>query len=252
MLTVGIRASTRAVAAEFPSEKTLKRKFVEPQTPERQIRAITFDESPLRRNTSSPTDTESSYTPSFDSPVSEDSIKVKSRKKSYYVDYFVGPGEIEWDLEEDSIRWIVSQVDISVICMEYRDSIIQKCNSMEILSVDEELALNHIFLLQEENQQGFREHFDDELWHNTFSEIYAQYPYVAVPECVFNLCGSVLKIACQQQDSRQRRTEIKNFLKNYKTEGELEEIMHNILSSFADSYQSLLTTKLRIHTLTTM
>ena len=39
------------------------------------------------------------------------------------------------------------------------------------------------------------------------------------------------QIACQQQNFRQRRTVIKNFLKNYKTEGELEEIMHNILSS---------------------
>ncbi|CAI2190111.1 20561_t:CDS:10 [Funneliformis geosporum] len=239
MLTIGIRASTRAAATEFPSEKTLKRKFVEPHTPEHQIRTVTFDEIPLRRNTISPKDTESSYTPSFDSPVSEDFIKVKARKKSYYVNYFVGPGEIEWNLEEDSIRWIVNQVDISVICMEYRDSVIQKCYSMEILNADEELALNHIFLLQEENQQGLREHFDDELWQNIFSEIYAQYPYVAVPEGVFNLCGSVLKIGCQQQEFRQRRTEIKKFLKNYKTDGELEEIMHNILSSFADSYQSL-------------
>src|SRR5688572_3161568 len=32
-----------------------------------QIRTVTFDESPLRKNTSSPTNTESSYTPSFDS-----------------------------------------------------------------------------------------------------------------------------------------------------------------------------------------
>ena len=107
----------------------MKRKFVEPHTPEHQvvsisflmyiaynkkclltfqlhlqIRTVTFNENPLRRNTSSTTDTESSYTPSFDSPVSENSIKVKARKKSYYVDYFVSPGEIEWKLEEDSIR----------------------------------------------------------------------------------------------------------------------------------------------------
>ena len=68
-----------------------------------QIRTATFDESLLRRNTSSPTDTDSSYTPTFDSPVSED-FKVKAKKKSYYVEYLVGPGEIEWELGEDSIR----------------------------------------------------------------------------------------------------------------------------------------------------
>jgi len=65
---------------------------------------------------------------------------------------------------------------------------------MTIFSFLSHRALNHIFLLQEENQQGLREHFDDELWQNVFSEIYAQYSYVAVPECVFNLCGSVLKV----------------------------------------------------------
>ena len=108
-------------------------------------------------------------------------------------------------------------MDIFVICIEYRNSIIQKCNSIEILNAGEELyesylfldgwsiswlhfsffphrALNHIFLLQEENQQELQEHFDDELWQNIFFEIYVQYPYVAVPEYVFNLCGSVLKV----------------------------------------------------------
>lgn len=35
-------------------------------------------------------------------------------------------------------------------------------------------------------------------------------------------CVLYFQIACQQQDFRQRRTEIKNFLKNYLTDGVLE------------------------------
>ncbi|CAB4427103.1 unnamed protein product [Rhizophagus irregularis] len=53
-----------------------------------------------------------------------------------------------------------------VICMEYRDSVIQKCNSKEILSANEELVLIYIFPHQEENQQELRDYFDDELWQD--------------------------------------------------------------------------------------
>ncbi|CAG8767693.1 3228_t:CDS:2, partial [Acaulospora morrowiae] len=66
------------------------------------------------------------------SPDSEGSIKAK---RSSYLVYFIGPGEINWELKEDSTV---------------------KCNSKEILSTDEELLL-----LDEENPQGLYECFDD-------------------------------------------------------------------------------------------
>ncbi|CAI2173452.1 16406_t:CDS:2 [Funneliformis geosporum] len=66
--------------------------------------------------------------------------------------------------------WVIGKVDISKIYMEFRISIIQKCKSKEILSTDEELTLNHIFLFQEENPQGLHEYFDDEPWQCIFSE----------------------------------------------------------------------------------
>ncbi|CAG8702277.1 12387_t:CDS:2, partial [Dentiscutata erythropus] len=172
----------------------------------------------------------------YDSPSdSEGSIKAK---RSFYLDYFIGPGEIDWELKEDSTMWVIGEVDISKICVEFRTSVIQKCKSKEILSTDEELALNHIFLFQEENPQGLYEYFDDESWKCVFSEIRTQYPYISVPEHVLDLCGTNVKIASQEQDPQRRRSEIKDFLRNYKTNGELEEIMHNILFNLVDRYQS--------------
>ncbi|CAG8605781.1 637_t:CDS:2, partial [Cetraspora pellucida] len=112
----------------------------------------------------------------YDSPSdSEGSIKAK---RSFYLDYFIGPGEIDWELKEDSTV---------------------KCKSKEILSTDEELALNHIFLFQEENPQGLYEYFDDESWKCVFSEIRTQYPYISVPEHVLDLCGTIVKVESERR-----------------------------------------------------
>ncbi|CAB5359285.1 unnamed protein product [Rhizophagus irregularis] len=176
MLTVRIRASTNPC---FPMKN-----FGIP---------ITFDESSLRSNSSSPT---SSYTPSFDSSVSED-FRFHQRSGSL-------------------VKWT-----FFVICMEYRDSVIQKYNSKEILSANEELVLIYIFPIKKKINKSFE---------------------------IILMTNYVLKIACQQQDFRQRRTEIKNFLKNYLTDGVLEKIMHNILSTLtAIKAYFPKTTILRIH-----
>ncbi|CAG8499013.1 19872_t:CDS:2 [Racocetra fulgida] len=133
-----------------------------------------------KNTTFSSASTDASYVPYFDSPTSENSIKTK---KPYYIDYFIGLGNVEWDLIEGATR----------------------------------------------NLQGLREFFDDELWQCIFLEIRTQYSYVDIPERVFDLCGTVVKIASKQQDPRQRRTEIKSYLRSYNTNGEFEEIMHDIL-----------------------
>ncbi|CAG8563236.1 3262_t:CDS:2, partial [Cetraspora pellucida] len=155
-----------------------------------------------------------SYVPYFDSPTSENSIKTK---KPYYIDYFIGLG-----------NWIINEVDISIICAEYQASIVKKCKARARLNSNEELALSHVFLFQEENLQGLREFFDDELWQCIFLEIRTQYSYVNISERVFDLCGTVVKC----------RTEIKSYLRSYNTNGEFEEIMHDILYHLSDNYQN--------------
>ncbi|CAG8690412.1 2893_t:CDS:2, partial [Funneliformis caledonium] len=60
---------------------------------------------------------------------------------SYSIDYLTGPGVSEWHLNENSIRWIVNDIDITEICRKYRAIVIKKCELIEVtLSATEELA----------------------------------------------------------------------------------------------------------------
>ncbi|CAG8827346.1 26557_t:CDS:2, partial [Gigaspora margarita] len=87
------------------------------------------------------------YNPSSDF---EYSIKVKA-KRSYYLDYFIGPSKIVWKLKEDFIIWAISSEDISKICIKYHNNIIQKCISKEILNNDEELYI--LFVVDNKKKQ---------------------------------------------------------------------------------------------------
>jgi hypothetical protein len=61
-----------------------------------QIKTVNFDEVPSATTTSL-------YAPSSPpSPVDEEYIMVKDR--SYYLNYFTGPGVPEWQLDEGSTR----------------------------------------------------------------------------------------------------------------------------------------------------
>ncbi|RUP48615.1 LOW QUALITY PROTEIN: hypothetical protein BC936DRAFT_144299 [Jimgerdemannia flammicorona] len=227
----GIYADTDETSYSNPIFTTPpKRKlnpYVEPGDDD--IRSIYFPTSASTDSTYAPPSSVNSLS-SDDSPLA---------KKSFYIDYFVGPGELVWELKQDSVRWIVGEVDISVICMEFRSAAIQKCELVGFdVSADEELALSYIFLFQEENPEGLREQFDDELWSGLFAEIRTQYPYLTIPDGVFEICERVARVACQQQDPRQRKADAKRYLKDTKAKGELEEIMHTILSNLADNYQN--------------
>ena len=109
--------------------------------------------------------TDSSYIPSSrNSMVSEDYMR-----KAYYMEYFVGPGVINWMLKEDSMRviyhsicvllllllfcltissfkqWVENNIDISTICQEYRAMVIKKCESKTItITANEELFVLHL------------------------------------------------------------------------------------------------------------
>ncbi|CAG8600820.1 11224_t:CDS:2, partial [Scutellospora calospora] len=89
------------------------------------------------------TTTTSLYVPSSppstsDCNISEEYTIVENR--SYSIDYLTGPGVPEWHLNEDSIRWVVNDIDITEICREYRAVVVKKCESMDVtLSATEEL-----------------------------------------------------------------------------------------------------------------
>ncbi|CAG8711300.1 18245_t:CDS:2 [Racocetra fulgida] len=92
--------------------------------------AIIENETPSR----SP-QTDLSYIP-HSSPPSSSSFEMSNKGKPYMLNYFTGPGIIEWDLSESSdkasicIPWVLRDVDISSICLNYRKNVIEKCESL--------------------------------------------------------------------------------------------------------------------------
>ena len=65
------------------------------------ISMVPAENEVLSSNSSNSITSDWSYVPPSDSSTSEGSTKMK---KSYYFDYLVGPGEIKWEVKEDSIK----------------------------------------------------------------------------------------------------------------------------------------------------
>lgn len=171
-----------------------------------------------------------------------DSDEVVESGKKYYLEYFVGPGENEWHLDENSTQWVVSKVDISEICLQYRAEAIASCESAAVvLSASQELALSHVFVFREEDPHGIREYFDDELWEDIFAEIQSLYPYPPIPERDYKMFSSVVKIACENSSHRDRQTAARQCLREFETTTGEEKTMEEILRNLIDNEQSSFT-----------
>ncbi|CAJ0645226.1 11369_t:CDS:10 [Entrophospora sp. SA101] len=112
------------------------------------------------------------------------------------------------------------------------------------LKPEEELALSHIFVLQEENLQGLSQYFKEELWQQLFDNIRSKYPHQPVPTAVHDLVNKVMNITYSEPSHHRCRNIIKTFLHDIKPATDSEEIMFKILrnlaenntSSFSDDY----------------
>ncbi|CAG8676439.1 9_t:CDS:10, partial [Acaulospora morrowiae] len=207
-------------------------------TPEGKVKAVDSDEVP------SATTTTSLYVPSSpstsDCTINEEYIKAE--KRSYYMNYFTGPGAPEWHLNKDSTRWIVRSIDISEICLEYRVAVVKKCESIAvILSAIEELALSHVFVFHEEGPHGLCEYIDDELWEELFVEFRKLYPYALIPDKICDLFANIVKIACERPNRRERQIVARRYLRDFETTTEEEEILIEIFRDLIDNEQSSFT-----------
>ncbi|CAJ0906422.1 1097_t:CDS:2, partial [Entrophospora sp. SA101] len=173
---------------------------------------------------------------SIDDNLSNLSPKEKS------INYLVGPGDVEWKLKE---HWLVNDADITEIFWKYRTAAFTKCSPMTTtLKPEEELALSHIFVLQEENLQGLSQYFKEELWQQLFDNIRSKYPHQPVPTAVHDLVNKVMNITYSEPSHHRCRNIIKTFLHDIKPATDSEEIMFKILrnlaenntSSFSDDY----------------
>ncbi|CAJ0907449.1 1045_t:CDS:2, partial [Entrophospora sp. SA101] len=104
---------------------------------------------------------------------SDDSY-VRTRKK-YRNEWFVGLGNKECILDENANNWMVDDINISLILMNYRQSCIQKAEDDKMTNTSEVLSLNHIFLFEEDSKVGIRRVLDGNLIKKIFDEINAAF-----------------------------------------------------------------------------
>ncbi|CAG8834481.1 19900_t:CDS:2, partial [Gigaspora margarita] len=175
------------------------------------------------------------YVPSSPSSTISEECTIAG-KRTYLLSYFTGPGVPEWNLNEDSVRWIVNDVDISEICLEYREEVVKKCEPMTVtLDAFEELALSHVFIFHEESPYGLCEYFDSELWEDLFVEFQKTYPYSSIPDNIYDLYTSIIRISCEKQNCRERQEVAKRHLKNYGDTNEEEKILVEIFKNLFDN-----------------
>ncbi|KAG9293426.1 hypothetical protein G9A89_009150 [Geosiphon pyriformis] len=178
------------------------------------------------------------------SPSSFDSLEVLIDKSNkYYLNYFTGPGITDWVLKKASIRWIVCDVDISEICLEYRATTIQKCeceSTMVTLSANEELALSHVFVFQEDNYE-FQEYFDDEVWESLFIEFRNLYPYEPISNEVCELFVKVVKTASEKPNQRERRAILTHYLEDFENTDNEDEMMVELIRNLIENESSSFT-----------
>ncbi|CAG8707372.1 13656_t:CDS:10, partial [Funneliformis mosseae] len=223
----------RTITNQFEFNVWLSRKRLLTSQVLLQIKTVNSDEVP------SATTTTSLYVPSSpstpDCNISEEYIIVENR--SYSMDYLTGPGVPEWHLNEDSIRWIVNDIDITEICREYRAIVVKKCESMEVtLSATEELIISHVFVFQEQSPLGLCEYFDDELWAELFAEFRGTFQF-----SVFSSNSEYLQIPCEEQNQTERQKLARHYLRNFEVITEEEEIIIEMFRELVDNEQSSFT-----------
>ncbi|KAF0519067.1 hypothetical protein F8M41_016695 [Gigaspora margarita] len=155
---------------------------------------------------------DSSYLPSSSSSTVDEEF-IKTDTPNDLTCYFTGLGDTQWHLNENSIRWIVNNIDISEKCVEYRRLVIEKCKAMTVtLNAIEELALSHIFVFEEENPQGLWDFFDNKLWKEIFTEFRKLFPYEPIPDKIFNLATNIIKISTESPNRKERQTAVRCYL----------------------------------------
>ncbi|CAG8634169.1 8224_t:CDS:10 [Ambispora leptoticha] len=193
------------------------------------------DETPTTSSTGS------LYVPSSADSVSSDESVQKGKR--YYLDYFVGPGLVSWDLKESSARWFVKGADISEKCLMYRNAVIDSCKTKStILTSSEELALSHIFLFHEDDPNGLREYFDLELWESLFAEFRTLYAHEAIPSSVLEIFTNISKIACDVPNHNERKMAVKEYLQRLEIDDKDDKVMEEVIRNIIENEQSSFTT----------
>ncbi|CAG8575447.1 10572_t:CDS:10 [Ambispora leptoticha] len=171
---------------------------------------------------------DTSYHPSSSDTESADSENGGRGKRQYRYEWFVGLGSERTELDKDAHQWFVSDVNISVKLIEYRQMCIQKALRDELENESEILSLNYIFLFDEDEKNGTRDAFDGKLWTAIFKDIKAEFFSVQFSESDICRCHAMTKAA--SSSLRDCRLLIRQWQKDLEKEEDiLLEVYESIL-----------------------
>ncbi|RHZ74199.1 hypothetical protein Glove_227g121 [Diversispora epigaea] len=128
----------------------------------------------------------------------------------------------------DTLVWIVSDVDISKICLKYHAKVIKRYEPMAVI-------LDAFEKLLKENPCGLCEHFDNELWKDLFVKFQELYLFFSISDMIYDLFVNIIKITCKIQNRKEWQAVARSYLKTYGTTTEEKKVMVEIFKDFFDN-----------------
>ncbi|CAJ0746303.1 18662_t:CDS:2, partial [Entrophospora sp. SA101] len=121
--------------------------------------------------------------------------------------------------------WVIDDYDISKLLMEYRACAIKNSTS-ENIDISEILSINHIFLLEQNDNAGIQMFFDSDKWKKMFVQIVSELPAYEISIDGLECCHVVGRVA--SSNVNECESLIRKLRKKY---GNSEDIILDVLYS---------------------
>ncbi|CAG8505822.1 17277_t:CDS:2, partial [Dentiscutata heterogama] len=157
----------------------------------------------------------------------EDDKKKKQKPKLFW---FVGPTEIETNASKIHNKWILDGTNISDLFFQFRKLSILKASIGKIERTSEILAINHIFLMQDSENDGHI--IDRKLWGSAIQQVYQEYPLSDLPDNWLSKCNEMAEMA--RNDFKNNKSLLRNWYKSSDKESDdiIFDVFHNILNMY--------------------
>ncbi|CAG8718715.1 8782_t:CDS:2, partial [Funneliformis mosseae] len=146
---------------------------------------------------------------------------------------WLGPGKINIKESEIQNKWVLDGINISDIFFQFRQLSIKKTLDGSIEGTSEILALNHIFLIQDSENNG--QIIDKQLWDKAIQQIYQKYPPPDPPKDWLSKCYEMSKMA--RKDFKNSKSLLKHWYKSSNEESNdiIFDVFYNILGVYTSS-----------------
>ncbi|KAF0509348.1 hypothetical protein F8M41_018588 [Gigaspora margarita] len=164
---------------------------------------------------------------SEDDETEEDENDKKPESKLFW---FVGPVEIETNISNIHSKWILDGTNISDLFFQFRKFSITKALNEKIERSSEILAINHIFLMHDSENDGHI--IDRKLWDSAIQQIYQEYPLPDLPDNWLPKCNEMAEMA--RNDFKNNKSLLRNWYQLTDKESDyiIFDVFHNVLNMY--------------------